>query len=293
MKYKLTPSGILFDTFKYTILIFATLVALFPFIYILAVSVAPMEQVLRGGIILIPKSIDFSAYKSIFSTRSFMGSMNISIFITVVGTIASILITSLMAYPLSKGNRLPGNKVIGIMVIISMVFSPGMVPKYMVVQWTGLYDTLAALIVPSLISVWNLIVMRNFFSALPEELEESAYIDGAKTIQIFWKIILPLSKPALAAFTLFYAVAYWNTFTAAILYLNKASLWPIQVMLRQIVIDGMTEEAQAAMLATGIKIMPKSIQMAAIFVAAAPILCIYPFLQKHFAKGVMVGSVKG
>jgi putative aldouronate transport system permease protein len=174
-----------------------------------------------------------------------------------------------------------------------MLFSAGMIPTYMIVKATGLLNTWWALIIPVAISPFNLIIMRQFFMGIPEELKEAAIIDGANDIQIFTKVILPLSKPALAAFGLFYAVGHWNSYFTGVLYLNDPAKWPIQVILRQIVIVNEPNAALGAHEMMESLPPPETVQMAAILLATIPILIVYPFLQKHFAKGVMLGSVKG
>lgn len=215
----------------------------------------------------------------------------VTVFVTVVGTFVNMAFTTTMAYGLSR--PVPGQKPLLFMVVFTLLFSAGMIPTYMVVRATGLIDSLWALILPAAINPFNLIVMRQFFLNIPEELHEAAIIDGANHLQIFWRIILPLSKPALAAISLFYAVVHWNNYFAAILYINDPAKWPLQVVLRQIVI---VNEPNAA-LRGGQQMIenpppPETVQMAAILLATLPILFVYPFLQRYFVKGVMLGSVK-
>ena len=199
--------------------------------------------------------------------------------------------TSLMAYSLSH-KHLPGRNLVILMVLFTMLFSGGMIPTYFVVKSTGLLNSLAALIIPSAISAFNLIILKNFFQSIPEELKESARIDGSHELGLLFKIVMPLSLPALATFALFYAVGIWNQYFNAILYLTDASKYPVQVILRQVIIltqgtIGDTSEIEA------VTYYGNSIKMAVIVIATVPIMIVYPFLQKHFAKGVLLGSVKG
>ncbi|MEH7012268.1 carbohydrate ABC transporter permease [Neobacillus niacini] len=264
---------------------------LFPFLYIFSVSFSSVTDVLENDILLWPKEWVTDAYTYILGSDRFLHSLLVTVYITLVGTIVNLLFTSTMAYALTK--RIPGQRAILFLVLFTLLFSAGMIPTYMVVKATGLLNTFWALILPVAISPYNLIIMRQFFLSIPEELSEAALMDGANDLQIFTKIILPLSKPSLAAFGLFYAVGHWNNYFSGILYLNDPAKWPIQVILRQIVI---VNEPNAAL--GGHELMevlppPETVQMAAILLATIPILIVYPFLQKHFAKGVMLGSVKG
>jgi putative aldouronate transport system permease protein len=292
MRYKPSLGSRIFDTANVVLLICSSLVTLFPFVYILATSLAPLSQVLRGGLILWPENITWDAYKTILSNRHFVGSLWITVVITVLGTFVNLLFTSFFAYPLAK-KRLKGRGVILFLVLFTMLFSGGIIPSYMIVKSLGLLNSVWALILPSAISAFNLIILKNFFQSIPEELEESARIDGCKNVGVFFRIVLPLSMPALATFTLFYAVGHWNSFFSAVMYVTKSNLWPIQVVLRQMIIEGATQEFQEALESAEKQVLPATIKMAAIIVATVPILFVYPFLQKHFAKGVLLGSVKG
>ncbi|TVY12017.1 carbohydrate ABC transporter permease [Paenibacillus cremeus] len=292
MRYKPTLGSRLFDTANVIFLVLSAAITLFPFVYILATSLAPLSQVLRGGLILWPQGITWDAYHTIFSNRHFVGSLWITIFITVLGTFVNLLFTTFMAYPLAK-KRLKGRSVILFLVLFTMLFSGGLIPSYMIVKSLGLLNTVWSLILPGAISAFNLIIMKNFFQSIPEELEEAARIDGCKNLGVLFRIVLPLSMPALATFTLFYAVGHWNSFFGAVMYITKSNLWPIQVVLRQMIIEGSTQEFLEALSSADKQVVPATIKMAAIMVATVPILLVYPFLQKHFAKGVLLGSVKG
>jgi putative aldouronate transport system permease protein len=290
--YHRKPLEHMFDGLNLFLLFLTALVMLFPFLYIFTVSFSSLKDVLQNDILLWPKQWVTDAYRYIFASESFIRSIYVSIYITVLGTIVNLLFTSTMAYGLTR--QIYGKKMILLMIIFTLLFSAGLIPTYLIVKETGLLNSIWALIIPVAISPFNLIVMREFFLSIPEEIQESALIDGANELNIFLKMILPLSKPALAAFSLFYAVSHWNNYFSAILYLNDPAKWPIQVVLRQIVI---VNEPTSALGAQAFSIMenpppPETIQMAAILVATVPILVLYPFLQKHFAKGVLLGSVK-
>ena len=279
------------DAINYVILALIAAAMIFPFFYITVISFSTLADFLRNDIILWPSTFVTDAYEYILNSRSFIRSLQVTIFITVAGTLVNLAFTATMAYALTR--RVFGQRAILMIVIFSMLFGPGLIPTYMVVKYLGLIDSLWALIIPVAISPFNLIVMRQFFLSIPDDITEAALLDGANELQIFWKMILPLSKPAMAAFGLFYAVGHWNSYFSAILYLNDPAKWPIQVVLRQIVVLNQPTNA----LGSPEQLMenrppPETIQMAAIIVATVPILVVYPFLQKHFAKGVMLGSVK-
>jgi len=279
------------DTLNYIILALIAAAMILPFFYIAVISFSTLADFLRNDIILWPSTFVTSAYEYILNSRSFTRSLQVTVFITVAGTLVNLAFTATMAYALTR--RVFGQRFILMLVIFSMLFGPGLIPTYMVVKYLGLIDSLWALIIPVAISPFNLIVMRQFFLSIPDDITEAALLDGANELQIFWKIILPLSKPAMAAFGLFYAVGHWNSYFSAILYLNDPAKWPIQVVLRQIVVLNQPTNA----LGSPEQLLenrppPETVQMAAIIVATVPILLIYPFLQKHFAKGVMLGAVK-
>ena len=279
-----------FDFVNVSMLAIVAFIMLFPMFYILVVSFSSLTDVMQSDILLWPKEWVTDAYKYILSSESFIRSIFVTIFITVAGTLVNLFFTSTMGYALSR--PIPGRSFFMFMVLFSFLFSAGMIPTFLVVKGTGLMNSIWALIIPVAISPFYLIVMSQFFRSIPEELIEASIVDGANQLQIFRKVILPLSKPSLAAFTLFYAVTHWNTYFTGILYLDDPAKWPIQVVLRQIVI---VNEPDAALGSQILEVQPppETVQMAAILLATIPILIVYPFLQKHFAKGVMLGSVKG
>ncbi len=292
MKKRLSAGDFIFNGVNNLLLVFCALVTLIPFLYVLAVSLSPLEQVMRGGLILWPDKFTWDSYVMILTNSHFTRALWITIAITVVGTLLNLFLTVTMAYPLSK-KRLKGRGVILFLVLFTMLFSGGMIPTFLVIKEVGLLNSFWSVIIPAGISAFNLIILKNFFQGIPEALDESARIDGCSNIGSLLRIVLPLSMPALATFTLFYAVGHWNQFFSSIMYVTDSNLWPIQVILRQMIIEGSVEEFQAAIANGNIQTMPTTLKMAAIVVATVPILLVYPFLQKHFAKGVMLGSVKG
>lgn len=275
-----------FDMINYILLSILALVTILPFIYVMVSSFSATAAVF-------PTKFSLDAYRYIFATPTVGRSLVNSIMITVVGSLINLTLTSLMAYPLAKRDLI-GRSGLLFMVTFTMLFAGGMIPTYFVVKSMGLMNSYAALIIPGAISAFNLIVMKNFFQSIPEELEEAARIDGCHDVWILFRIVMPLSAPALAAFGLFYAVDHWNNYFGAVLYLNDGTKWPVQVILRQIVIlstDASLSGNQSAL--EGLTVVEQSVKMAVIVVATVPILLVYPFLQKHFTKGVMLGSVKG
>lgn len=291
-QYK-TVTGTLFDLSNYAFLSVCALGAILPFIYIIAGSFASDAELTKRAVFLIPETFTIAAYKYIFSTDILLKSIGISVLITVVGTIVNLFFTVTMAYPLAR-RALVGRNIILNLVIFPMLFSGGMIPLYLVIRELHLLDSIWALILPGAINSFNLIIVKNFFQELPPELEEAAKIDGCTDLGLLWKIVLPLSKPVLATFTLFYAVSHWNNFFDALLYINDPSKWPLQVMLRQIVLLSQSAAGDLYnMDPSFVKPPDQSIKMAVIVIGTIPILFVYPFLQKHFAKGVMIGSVKG
>ena len=275
----------------YILLTLIAVIMVIPFIYVIAASFATEAEIQTRPIFFIPDSPTLDAYARIFDmndmgTRVFH-SLLISVCVTAIGTFINLFFTTTMAYGLSRTNLI-GKKPLLNMVLFTMVFGGGMIPLFLVVKGLGMYDTYAALILPGAISAYNMIIVRNFFMELPRELEEAASIDGCSDIGIFIKIALPLSLPCLATFGLFYAVGHWNNYFGALLYLEDSTKFPFQLVLRNIVMQ--TAEPQTDPNAL---IPEDTLKMAVIVIGTVPILIVYPFLQKHFAAGVMVGAVKG
>lgn len=288
---KRNASDVIADIIIYVLLAAIAIVMVIPFVYVIAASFAPEHEILTRPLFLIPKEFTLDAYKRIFDINDYgmtvLRSLGVSVLVTAVGTIINLFFTTTMAYGLSR-NGLKGRNVILNCVLFTMVFSGGMIPTFLIVKSLGLYNKFAALILPGAISAYNMIIVRNFFQELPAGLEEAASIDGCTDIGLFTKIALPLSLPVLATFGLFYAVGHWNNYFGALLYLSSPQKFPFQLILRNIVmISTMVQEDPNVL-------MPQeTLKMAIIVVGTVPILIVYPFLQKHFAAGVMVGAIKG
>jgi len=289
LTYDRSLASRMFNAVNMTLLVLIAAVMIIPFIYIVLISFATEEEVLSKSFLLFPTKFSLTGYKYILSTPILLRSLGVTVGVTVVGTLVNLLMTVLMAYPLARKD-LYGRRPIMLMIIFTMVFNAGIVPTFLIVKGLHLTNTYWALIIPGAISAFNLIIIKNFFQQLPDGLEESARIDGCSDPGILFRIVIPLSMPAIATFSLFYAVNHWNTFLSAILYINDSAKWPIQVLLRQIVI---LSEKGLSDLSDAPPPPSKIINMAVIVFSTAPILAIYPFLQKHFAKGVLLGSVKG
>jgi putative aldouronate transport system permease protein len=269
------------------LLLISLVVVLFPFLYVVFTSFAPQEEILTRGFFLIPHDWTIDAYRYLTHSGNFVQSFNNAVYITIVGTFINMLLTSLMAYGLSKP-WLKGRRILNFIVLFTMLFSGGIIPTYLVVKSLHLLDSYWSLFLTGAIAPFHLIVLRSFFQAIPLELEESARIDGCGELRLFYRIILPLSLPAIATFTLFYAVHNWNSYFNAILYLNDSGKWPLQVFLRQLLnqSDANVEDVAA------LQFTP-AVRMAAVVLTAVPLLVVYPFLQKYFNKGMLLGSVKG
>ncbi len=284
--------GRIFDSVNILLLVLFAMATTLPFIHIVGTSFASEHEVLTKDFILFPTQFSLDAYRVIFANDRIMHSLFVTVFITLAGTLINMIMTSLMAYPLSRKDLI-GRKVLMMMVVFPMLFGGGMIPTYLLIKSLGLLNSFGSLMLPGAINIFNLIVLKNFFQQMPDGLEESAKIEGANDMVILIRLVLPLSLPALATFCLFYAVGHWNTFMAAVLYMNDADKWPIQVLLRSIVLQSQNWLESSEAMAETASAQPQTVKMAVITVATMPILCVYPFLQKHFAKGVMLGSVKG
>lgn len=275
----------------YLILTFLAVIMVIPFIYVIAASFAKESEIQTRPIFLWPNEPTLAAYEEVFDMSN-MGStvirsLIVSVLVTVIGTLINLFFTTTMAYGLSRSD-LKGKKFLLNMVLFTMVVNGGMIPTFLLVKGLGMYDTYAALILPGAISAYNMLIVRNFFIELPRELEEAASIDGCSDIGIFVKIALPLSMPCLATFGLFYAVGHWNNYFGALLYLDDQKKYPFQLVLRNIVMQSQDTSSNADQ-----ELPSDTLKMASIVIGTVPILCVYPFLQKHFAAGVMVGAVKG
>ena len=272
------------------IMLVLTVVMLFPFVYILAVSFSSYQDVADGKLIIFPLHPTIDAYRWVLQGGGIVQGLEISIFLAVVGTAFNMVMTATMAYALSR-KGVPGSRFVLWLVLLTLLITPGIITKYLVVRQFGLIDTLWSLIIPGAIVPFNLVVLRQFFLTIPEELIDCARLDGANDLRILWSIVLPLSKAALAAIALFYAVAHWNAFFEATIYLNNSQLYPVSVILRLLVLQGGQPIDQTL---PGQTPPPNlAIQMAVVVLATLPILLVYPLLQKYFSKGVLTGSIKG
>ena len=287
-KFK-TTSDIVLDIIIYSTMIFVLLICLVPFIYMMSVSISDTKAIINDQVFLFPVGINVEAYRQIFRYPDFFNAYGNTIFYTVAGTSIALVMTTLFAYPLSK-SYLRGQKTVMKMVIISMFFTGGLIPNYLLVSALHLTGTVFAMLIPFAINQFNLIILVNFFRSLPVELEEAALIDGLGYFGILLKIIVPLSKPALATIALYVAVFFWNDWFNGLIYLNTDQ-YPVMLFLRNIV-NGTTMVGDAAGSADKSTIAI-SIKSAVIITSTLPIVILYPFLQKYFVKGLTVGSLKG
>ncbi|MBO9610271.1 MAG: carbohydrate ABC transporter permease [Paenibacillaceae bacterium] len=289
---KVSFSGRMFDRLNAALLLALAAATLFPVYYVLSVSFTSPAEYLKGGLLLYPKGFTLEHYRYLFSTPLFPRALGVSAYLAVVGTALGLAVTAALAYALSR-KRMLGRKTILVLILFTTLFQPGIIPNYLLIRELHLMNSMWALILPMISSGWNVFLMKSFYDHIPDSLEEAAVMDGCNDIQIWYRIILPLSLPALATFGLFFAVAYWNLFFNAVLYMNDYTKWPLQVVLRQMLIDSNTAAGGGMALEGDHLRNPQSLKMAAVMIATVPIMLVYPFLQKHFAKGVMVGSVKG
>lgn len=276
----------------YMLLTIFALCTLLPFANVLSKSVSAQWAVVSGKVSILPVGFQLETMKFVVSSRDFVNSFSISVFITVVGGVLSILLTAFSAYPLSK-KHIPGVKSVLIIYIFTMLFNGGIVPNYMLIKNLKLLNTVWALILPGMISVFNLLIIKNYYESLPESMEESAKLDGASNITILFRIIIPLSIPVIATISLFYAVAYWNDFFNAMMYITNPRLRPLQLFMMGIVkytanMDELLKDPDKML-----NIPAEGISAATIIASTIPIVLVYPFLQKYFIKGIIIGSEKG
>ncbi len=292
-KIKTSTGEKIFTVFNYTFFTLLCLAMLYPFWHVIMLSLSSSNMALRGGIFLWPKEFTWTTYRSVFKNPDIYTGYGTTLFVTIIGTVLATFLTATTAYPLSK-SRLHGRKFFSLLLILTMIFNAGMIPNYLLIRNIGLYDSRWALILPLTVSAYNAVIMRSFFLSIPEALEESARIDGANDIRIFFTIILPLSKATIATILLFNAVMYWNDYMSTVMYIKSTDKWSMQAVLRQ-----MLNNTQQAMEKAGFSVLveetanAQTIKAASIVVATVPILIVYPFVQKYFVKGVMIGGVKG
>lgn len=291
--FGLTRCERIFEACNIIILVLVGAMMIFPFLNMMAVSFSGDSAVLTGKVFLWPVNFQTSTYRYVMRQNQFWNSLKVTVLTTVIGTAGSMIVTCMAAYPLAK-TWLFGRKPIMLFFIFTMLFSGGMVPSYLVMRAFGLINKLAVLIIPSLISVYNTILLKNFFEEIPEEIEESAQLDGAGSVRTLVSIILPLALPALATIGLYYAVNYWNSYTNALLYITKNALKPLQLYLYEVVSQALKVDENLSMdEIDALALTTESVRSATIMLSCLPIICVYPFLQKYFVKGLRVGSVKG
>ncbi|MBB6729624.1 carbohydrate ABC transporter permease [Cohnella zeiphila] len=281
-----------FDVCNYTLFALIGLSTLLPFVNLLAKSLSSEEAVVAGRVNLLPIDLQFGTYRYVLQDDAFLGALRVSVLLTLLGTACSLLVTALTAYPLSKP-RLVGRKWLLLLFIFTMLFSGGLIPTYLLMHNLHLVNTLPVLFLPSMINVFNMLVIKNYYEGLPDSLEESAKLDGAGHIRILFSIYLPLSLPVLATIALFFAVAFWNDYFNAMIYISDPGLKPLQLFLKELLVSSSDFLRNATLNPDqALNTAPQSIQAASILLATVPILIVYPFLQKYFVKGVLVGSVK-
>ncbi len=279
-------SGI--DLFVYLTCIFVLAVIIFPVLHVVAVSLSGSLAVMQDKVGLFPVDFNLEAYKNVLSDSRIFTAYGNTVFYTLVGTAMSLIVTAMGAYALSA-NRMVGYKFFSMMIVITMFFGGGMIPNYLTVKAYKILNTRWAVLLPGLVNTWNFLVMRSFFDSYPKEIEESGKLDGLTDAGVFFRLVLPTSKAVLATIGLYYAVAIWNSYLIPSLYLDDAAMYPLQVILRSMLTTGMEQGGQVG----DTYVVQTSLKYATIVVAVLPIICVYPFLQKYFVKGTMIGAVKG
>jgi putative aldouronate transport system permease protein len=277
-----------FEAVVRILLILIVVIIIFPIFFVLSASFTPYEEVIKnGGFLIIPHKITLEAYEYLFKDYALVTSFGNSLFVTIAGTICNLIVTALAAWPLSR-KKLPARSLIMVFITFTLVFSGGTIPTYLVVREFKLLDSLWSMIIPTLVATTNLIILKNFMEALPEELMESAVVDGASDIRIFLKIVLPLSVPILMTVAIYYGVGHWNDFFSAILYITSRMKMPMQVILREILMASRENTLDVE------RVLPTmTLQMAAVVTTSLPIILVYPFVQKAFIRGIMAGALKG
>lgn len=282
----------IFDFFVLLITTISALLCLLPLVNVLATSLSSNSAILASKVYLLPIETTFESYKALFRDDSMIRSLIFTILLTVGYTLLGMLLTVCAAYPLTK-KRLKGRNIILLMIIFTMYFSGGIIPEYILAKNLSILNTVWCLVLPGVISAYNLIVLKSFFSSLPESLEESAILDGCNDIGVLFRIVLPLSKPVLATLSLFYAVGKWNSFMDALFYITDVKLYPLQLKLYQIIVNSQGIDASIGEGNMSQNILPESLEAACVIFATIPIILVYPWLQKYFVTGIMIGSVKG
>lgn len=282
-----------FDNFNKLLMVMLSATILYPFIFLITSSLSGLDMTL-GGFSLIPRQFTFNNYSKVFQNPQIASGYVITIFRTVLGTVLSLIVTFSLAWPLSK-KTFPNRNMWTAMIVFTMFFSGGMIPSYLLVRQLGLIDTIWALVLPELVSAFNFVIVRNYMQTIPASMEESAKIDGANDITILISIIVPVCKPIIATIALWVAVWHWNAWFDSMIYMTKAEGQVVQLVMRHIVLEGSDQITQMMMHAQmgSEAVAPEGLKAATVMVTTIPILCIYPFIQRYFVRGVMVGSLKG
>jgi putative aldouronate transport system permease protein len=296
MSFQLNKRSTAGDAVNYAVLSLVSVICLIPLLYVISISFTDPRVYVPLRFQLFPQKLSLASYAYILSTNSFANAFRSTAIITAAGTVCNLFATYTFAYALTK-RGLPFRGIIVGVITFNLIFSIGLIPNYLLIKNLGLMNSYWALILGGLTNSWSLIVVRSFLDSLPKELEESATIDGCNELTSFARVILPLSTPSIAAFTLFFAVGHWNTYFNALIYLSDSTKWTLQVLVKSLVIDSQSGGVGASGASAALgdeRVLPQeTIRMASIVLSMAPILCVYPFLQKYFVKGVMLGAVKG
>lgn len=273
----------------YTLLLAVGLTAVFPMLYVVAVSLTPYAELLKnGGYVIIPKAITFEAYRHLLADSDLPRAFGVTVFLTTVGSVINLIGITSMAYPLSR-RQLPGRSFWLMYIFFTMLFSGGLIPTYLIVKQTGLVNTVWAMIIPGAIVTFHVLIMKTFFENIPSELFESARIDGARELRILLSLVVPLSLPVILTIALFNMVSHWNTFFNAIMYVTDTTLHPLQVVVRRMLLETAQDQNASAD-----QVVPTvTLKMAAVVLVSLPMIVVYPFIQKHFTKGMMIGAIKG
>ncbi len=294
MKQNESVASRMFDIINVLIMLLVIAVSLYPLIYLFAKSLSSVEFVSANQVYLYPKGFNVNSYKEVLKNGLFWNAYKNTIIYTALGTTLNLVFTTSMAYALTRKNLI-FRKTITMMVIITMFFSGGLVPNFLLIKWLGLYDTLWAMVLPGLISTYNMIIVRTYIMTIPEEIIESVRIDGGNDLHIFSHIIVPLSKPVLATVGLFYAIGHWNSYFNAMIYLKDKFKYPVQLILKEMIVDQDMQSVASGAYELTNQQQPTSEMLvaASIVVTLIPVLIVYPFVQRYFVKGIMIGSVKG
>lgn len=287
-----SPRISLFNIVSTFFLLIVVVITLYPFLHMLAVSLSSDVNVIKNTVSFWPKGFNVKMYELVLGDPKIWTAYKNTLIYTVLGTLISLVVTSTGAYALSRRD-MALRKTFTMLIVVTMFFSGGMIPTFLVVRSLNMVDTVWGMVLPGAVSTWNLILMRTFFSGIPKELEESGRIDGLNDIGIFMRIIIPLSKASFATIALFYAVGMWNNFIYPLLYLRTPDLFPLQVLLRNLVLAGSASSGDVTGIGGDNQVVEESLKYATIMVSTLPILTVYPFVQKYFVKGAMIGAVKG